>query len=457
MRRRLAELNADEDSRLLDANMSEWLRVKAPDQPANPVAALLEGTLEQVVAAMVDLGVSRERLAAVRIASSLADEVSAGIQPFSDGSALVMISDSIITLAMLYGQYAGSALSHIGSAGPVRGIWRTLRATLNGGLGEDPAVLTGLLRYYNINQRVYGLSAKLGFRVNSAAEEACMLISTLALWFILGHELAHHALGHNSPASGFSPSECLPVCSADQQLELDADMLAYRVAVRSFQREISKTPELAGTAIPAAADVFAALGAAVAMLVVHSDEQALFVRRGSSHPAAPGRAALLLGRLDPKMRQFADLCLKNMLIACEASSTFTATSPAFDWARFAAEPRIDTPHPAQYLQGIAQFDALQRLPGPDIVTVLERIGADSSSAAVGDGTRLAVTGSPGAALRAWGVPDDKVDTIGDHTRALTFHTLVANVATGFTVLPLPEKAVRPAAVAAATLIAEYLH
>lgn len=366
-----------------------------------------------------------------------------------------MISDSVFSLAIVYSQYAGAAFSRISSTGRLRGMWRTVRAGRTGGLGEDPALLTGLLRYYNINQRVYGVAAKLGHMEQSDTEDTFMLIFVMACRFVVGHELAHHALGHSSAASGFSPGEHLPVCSENERQELDADMLAYRTTVRSFERDASDVPDLAGTSHSGAAKVIAMLGALVAMLVVHSTEQALFIRRGCSHPPAPARAAALIDQQRPGIQLLARLFLDNMLAATDASSTFTDSAAAFDWTWFTAQPRVYTPHRPQILQDIAQFDALMCLPTSAAVEALERVDA-RFSVALADGARLAANGMADAALRAWRVPESKIDQLCDRVLALTFHTVVEAVRASFGTLALPPEIALWAAIVVASLTAEIL-
>jgi len=70
-----------------------------------------------------------------------------------------------------------------------------------------------------------------GVRLAPAAQPLAAFVSMQAWLFVLGHEIAHHVLGHDSAASAFSPGEHLPACSADQQREVDADRLVHQALV----------------------------------------------------------------------------------------------------------------------------------------------------------------------------------------------------------------------------------
>lgn len=455
MRQRIAELGADEESRQLEASISEWLLSEGPTRYSDPPSAFMHEMTIRLKPAMADLGVDPDRLATVRVGMTLQEDVSAQMQPFADGSGLVLVSDSVFSLAIMYSQYAAAAYSRISSTGRLRTFWRIAQAGRAGGLGEDPALLTGLLRYYNINQRVYGVAGKLGMRMEKSADDMFILIFAFASRFVVGHELAHHVLGHSSATSGFSPGEHLPVCSENEQRELDADMLAYRAAVRSFDLASPEESDLAETSDSGVAKVWAMLGALVALLVIHSTEQALFIRRGCSHPPAPVRAAQLIDLQRPGTQTVARLFLSNMLAATDASSSFTGSTVPLDWTRFAAEPRVITPLRPEVLDDIARFDALLCQPTSAAVAALERVDA-RYSVPLSEGARLAANGKTGAALRAWRVQDHKIDQLCDHRHALAFHTLVEAIAAPLGTLAMPLEPTQWSAVVAASLAATTL-
>src|SRR5882757_6212638 len=219
IRLRLGELGDHEGLQRFDANMSEWehSEIQAQNSHTDPASGLVLMVTEQLKTAMADLGAAPERLATVRVASTLQPNVSALYVPFRDGSSLVKVSE---------------------------------------------------------------------------------LIGLEAANFVIGHEMAHHVLGH-ATTRGFAPGEELPVCSDNELQELEADLFACRASLRASERELAETPA-AGTDI----QIFALLGALIAMLAVHSTEEALFLRRGNSHPPARTRASLLLNEVGERAQQF---------------------------------------------------------------------------------------------------------------------------------------------------------
>jgi hypothetical protein len=448
MRKKLLELRDSEGTERLEAMLSEFGQTAGALLHQNPVNAMIATTTRNVKSAMADLGADAGRLATVYVGSALAEDVYAQMCPYPDGSGLVQVSDAILSLCTVYAAFTGDVFTAIASGSRPRRMWRTLRAARQGSLGGDPAVLTGLLRYYNVNQRVYGLSARLEQRVTDEAEGIAALISGHAARFVIGHEVAHHVLNHDSAPSSFSPGEYLPACSADQQRELDADLLAYRATVRAGERDFADLP--AGPRPPV--NVFPMLGALTAMLAIHLTEQAHFVRRGATHPPAAARAARLLGQLDPRERQFIDMFAHNLLAATRSSSTFDPSATPFDWEWFAAAPSISSAQPPTYLHQIWVLDTLQCQAVSRLVEILEQVSQDSNPL-VGTGAHLAAEGSVEQALRTWGVAPDTAAHVCDRRTAVTFHAIVNDLRTSLPTLNISPDSVWGACVAAAQLAA----
>ncbi|MYV53945.1 hypothetical protein [Streptomyces sp. SID3212] len=443
IREELARLGDHESLRQLDASMAEWRKSEGPS-PYDPATALMRHVTEEMKTALRDLGFPQERLDTVFVCSFPQDDVSAQMTPFADGSGLVEVSDSILTLAGLYGQFSGIGLARIGARGPVRGLFEALRAARAGAMGGDPAVLTALLRYYNVNQRVYGKSAKLGHRAEPLVMEIGSLVTLQAARFVIGHEIAHHVLGHRTPMSAFSPGEHVPACSGDQRLELDADLLAHRATVRASEREF------VGTEAEPAVQFSSVLGPLVAMLAVHVTEQALFVRSGTTHPPARIRAKLLLDRIDEREQQVATLFLGTLLTATERSAVFDGSAPVFDWEWVDRSPDLLSTQPQEYLRSITVLDRLQSRSRDSLVELMERMAEDAGSW-VADGARLASGGNYEGALRSWGVDAETVAVLADSRRALLFHTLVDEIRTGLAKRGTADTALLGASVAAACL------
>jgi hypothetical protein len=455
LRAGMAELRMAREAALFDATMSEWSTTEWAVEHGDPITALLRHTASELAGAMVELGNDPARLATVRVCATLREDVAAQMRPFADGSGLVMISDAILSLAGVYARYAGDAFAQIMVGGKIRGLWRAFRATLKGGLGEDPAMLTGQLRYYNVSQRVYGLAAKLVEDERPDAIPLTGMLQAMAVYFIVGHEIAHHALGHNSAPSGFFPGEHLPVCSEDAQRELDADLLAYKASVLAVHREAAASDNADAAKVVAGAAVMAALGALIAMMVVHSTEHALFIRRGTTHPAASARASLLLDQLPASDQSFARLFLANLLAATEASSVFEPGATPFAWEWFARSPQLDIPHSDDYLRLIFTLDNGQCQSTATLIEWLGNGGFDESSL-VGRGARLAASGQAEAAFLAWGVPTETAERMCDRNRALAFHTVVESLRSAFTEPDVPADAMLAVTVSGATIVSRAL-
>jgi hypothetical protein len=189
--------------------------------------------------------------------------------------------------------------------------------------------------------------------------------------------------------------------------------------------------------------------------VVHSTEQALFVRRGFSHPEASTRASLLLDHLGGSDLNFARLFLANMTVATDKAADFTPSGMPFDWEWFARSPLIDTPHSDEYLRSINWLDTFQCQTPRKLIRAVEKAGYDELTP-LGNGLRLAADGRVADAFAVWGVPADRSERITDRRRALTMHTLVEILQPAFAGLAVPEGQVLSFAVIGATVAAKSL-
>ena len=127
MRERLAELGDHEGLQRLNDTMSEWQLDESAATYGSPTEAMTELVTEKIKTAMRDLGASPERLDTVCVASILQNDVSAKMTPFSDGSGLVEVSDSVLTLAGQYSEFSAGGLTRIGAGGAVRGRIAAIR------------------------------------------------------------------------------------------------------------------------------------------------------------------------------------------------------------------------------------------------------------------------------------------------------------------------------------------
>ncbi len=449
MRERLGDLGAERDLRQLDAARADWLASPWARDDGDAVAGYVDLVAGQVKVAMADLGASAERLDSVRVVATLNESVSAQLTPFADGSGLVNVADATISLCAHYARFLAVSLAGFASGSRARTLWRVARATARGGLAGDPDALTALLRYYATNQRIFALAGKLDLRLAPEAEPIAGLLAHLAAQFVVGHEIAHHVLGHRSAPSALSPDEYLPACSEGQRRELAADLLAHRAVRRAGEREFAGVPGIAR-----ALDL-GSLGPLIAMLAVHLTERALFVRRGCTHPPARVRTALMLDQLNPQMRQFGTTFLDAPLAATEAAATTSEAARPFSPGMFGSAP-VHTPLPGSYLRTITVLDALQCRPASLHLSMLVQEARETGAAWMGEGARLVMAGEPAVALRRWGVPGPEVERICDRRRALTFFALLESVRRAFAARGLPDAHVLACALAAAMLTAARL-
>ncbi len=428
MRARLTELGADNDLQELDASMAAF-RESGPQLVDDPIGEALEAITQDMKAAMADLGAGPDVLDSVCAVAILNESFSATkMNSYTvDGSGIAIVSDATLSLCMYYGEFMG----------------------LTAQRGEEPHVLTALLRYYNTQQRIFGQAGKLGIRLGPEAAQHASLLQLMAAQFVVGHELAHHVLGHPSSVNGFSPDEYLPVCSESPQLETEADLHALRAVRRACERMFG-TDSFTGQQT-----ALGAIGAVIAMLAVHVNERALSVRRGHSHPPARARAARLLREMNGQERQFAEEALRLLLEATEAASTFGATARSFAPEMLGAAP-VHSPLAPSNLQGTAVLDALQCRSQGWYLSMFEEQSRETGVAWPAEGARLAAEGNPAEALRLWGVEKARIGPLCDPAKPLTFHSLYEHLRAGFTTRGIAEKRVMAYAIPGAMLAGEPL-
>lgn len=152
------------------------------------------------------------------------EEVAASCETFTDGSALVSISDALSTLLWRLATFnsewrGGSSLrERLGRRRKVREALANPEQLMQ---APQIQAATAALRYSSQHIRVWGTSAAVGLR----KEEPGMRDGILAATFVHAHEIGHFVLGHDLPgARNRSPSA----------LELEADEFAVRALLNSF-------------------------------------------------------------------------------------------------------------------------------------------------------------------------------------------------------------------------------
>ncbi|MGW8741773.1 hypothetical protein [Streptomyces sp. NPDC055794] len=425
MRERLTELGDEDGLQELDAMMAEF-GATGPGSPDDPVGEMLTELTQHMKDALADLGANRATLNDVWTVALKRDTFSARMTRFADGTGLVAISDATFSLCALYAQTIALAAQR----------------------GPEPQVLTGLLRYYNTQQRIFAISGKMGIRLDPAASQHAALFQYMAAQFVLAHELAHYVLGHASSVSAFAPDEYLPVCSESHQLEAEADLHALRTVRRWCERHLGDLP--GGWEV-----AYGAVGVAIGMLAVHVTERALFVRRGASHPPARRRAAALLREMSPEERHLAQETLDLALSATEAASGFGAGAVSFTPQMFGSAP-VHTRLDPSYLKTIEVCDAIQCRSREWYVRFFAQESLELGEDWIAEGARFAAADQPAEALRTWGVSKGSIGALCDPQQPLTFNALYTKLRAAFTVRGIPEHRLLGYPIAAARLVGEVL-
>ncbi|MCI3927866.1 hypothetical protein [Streptomyces sp. AN091965] len=440
-RRQLRELGAHDLLRRVDEASTNWRKDPRYKPGADLSVGFVDMVGEELRAAMADLGASAARLESVRVVTTLDQAVSAQMTPFDDGSGLVIVADGIFGMCSSYCQYlalCADKRSH--AASRPMAFWRVLRDLGKGELFGYEDVLTALLRYHTTHQRALAASTQLGVRLSPEGERYAWQLSHLAYRFVVGHEMAHHVLGHSSGPSAFAPGERLPACSADDRRERDADRLAFQATRCASERLSHGRWETLGMRERAT------MAALMAMMALHVAERTLFVHRGCTHPPAAVRTGWLLEQLKPGKQQSTRRLLRVPMKATEAATDLSEHARPFSWQ--ALDPDlVFSPMPRSHLEAIGEFDAMQCETEAFHVSWLER-HATADTAWLGEGARLAAADEPAPALRRWGVDAGTSRKLCDPQRALTFFTLKEYITRSFTERGIAEPWVAPHALAA---------
>jgi hypothetical protein len=443
----LDKLGADDDRAEFEAALAAGQEAAADRGSANLMQVMLDAASEPMVAAFVDLGCSPHLFTAVRVKPTFWNSVSATFREFDDGSAGLAVATTLASLIDSYARFAAVPMADISGGSPFRGLWKSGRAAQRGSLLDNPRPLSGFLRYTFVNLRIYGLSAKLVLRTSAQAVEITTLITAYAIRFVIGHELAHRALGHQGVQHGVATGAQSDLLAQEQ--ESAADELAFRALTRSIEAEFATMG-----ALRSQAPAMAVLGALTAFLAVYADEQAVFVRQGNSHPPVTARIEQLMRQVGSQEHEFARLFGSALVTATDTAALFGPGALTFSWeALHAADPRITTPQPASYLKQIGMWDQLMCLSDAKLIGFLTD---DAAHPAVSAGVELMLANEPEAALLRWGAPERDARILSDWNGPLVYHNLVATLRKGFATVGLPEAHRFGTAVAAASLAARHM-
>ncbi|MGW0537406.1 hypothetical protein [Streptomyces sp. NPDC003032] len=297
-----------------------------------------------------------------------------------------------------------------------------------------------------------------GFQYHDAAD----LFLLLTIRFLLGHEMAHHALAHQAE------------CSQSPEQESQADFLALQ-AVHLVNADVmtehaSDIPFVRKQWLEECGEFYGLVSAVIGMLAVQSQEEALMVRRGRTHRPARERAARLielslsdarihdheraLGHRDASFRKRMDserygleLLTRSLAEATDRAADFGASPVGFNWTGLTTA-QVVAPSEG-HLREVARLDGQLRHPDESLATALSR-------SPLHDGALHALAGDTRRAMQAWKVPDATIRTTHDETTALAFYTLVHFIRTASKAYGLSGDDLRELPVIAATLVARRL-
>jgi hypothetical protein len=458
LRERLVQIGALTDGDTTHPRYPEMFDVPL-DQGLAQVATV-------VLSALAGMGYEPAQLNALTVGVTSDDGLPASYRSYADRTGLILVSDSLVILSNAYCEYMGRAMADTTSGGLIRMLGRLLLTRWTGTIGEDPRLLAGILRYHNVCRRVYGIAAVLNFaRGHELAPAAQELMLEFGLRFVVGHEAAHHVLGHRSSSQLLPPTAPDSPDSASENREADADTLALFAAAAAYEQDTAEmTGNLKQRWRQEVAEFHGLLGAIITMLALQTLEQALMIRRGQTHLPAGERMRLLaehilgqarqdkledqLGRSDVRMtmrfekdRGTLGVYIQNLITATELASSFAEGGTTFDWEAFASSPLIQRPS-IGHLEQVAAFD---RLICAQEATLIDEIGTRLDA----DGLRLVLAGDTKNGLLTWSVPEYRVEAMHDPAQALAFYTIVEAIQE---TIPSGDDS-RRVCVAAATLIA----
>jgi hypothetical protein len=324
---------------------------------------------------------------------------------FEDGSSLVQISDTLVSLlAHLAATIVAVSGFNIGDQSAL-----SLRRGDRSARRLPWAVAVATLRFHLLQMRVFGLPGKCAVLLTDRQQTQADRLSAAALHFVVAHEAAHHVLGHMRKGAG--PDQP-PVIDYSEDTELVADLFALRV-------QQVQLPQVFGRPSP----VQALASSLLAIIAIELMEQGLFVRCAHTHPSSEIRRRALCGRVPAGDADIAQRELTPLIDACACAQRVRKALPQEYWEDFKVDPGVLREHRTdEYLQITSGLDRFTAGSIEKLLTFLERC-RDADGVDLVDGLRERSTGGASAVLHRWGLPSARVDTIVDSAQALTFYDL----------------------------------
>lgn len=445
----------------------KW-RLPFPELFGESLSQVLDAAAADLASAFTTLG-RGDRLSRLVVIAAKSQWVSAQYAPYDDESGLVVVSDSLAGLCTSYCQHLSWELAPIfDTTSFLKLLLRLAAALFKGTLVGDPARLASVLRYHHINRRAHGVATVLltqQDRRNGDGNEHHNegdLFLLMTIRFLLGHEMAHHALAHHAE------------CSQSPEQESQADFLALRagnlVNAGVMKKHASDVPFVREQWLEDAGEFYGLVSAVIGMLAVQSLEEALMVRRGRTHRPARERAARLielslsdariheheraLGRRDASFRRRIESernalqsLTRSLAAATDKAADFRASPANFDWAGL---PTAQVVVPGEdHLREVARLDGLLSQPDASLAAAL-------AHSPLHDGALYTLAEDTRQAMRAWKVPDATIRTVHDETTALAFYTLVHFIRTASKAYGLSGKDLHELPIVAATLLSRRL-
>lgn len=262
------------------------------------------------------------------------EEVSASCEVFPDGSGLVSVSDALSTLVWRLATFNSKWRGGTGLRSRL-GRRRKVRAALVSPeeVASTPEIQAAIaaLRYSTQHIRVWGMSAAIGLRKESAG----MRDGIFAGMFVHAHEIGHFILGHDLPAkSRRSPAA----------LELEADEFAVKALLGHFG---SVDRVMVGSA------------AIVALCAMQVWESAALVRDIRTHPPLLKRWQAIAQLLGPVSAE-AEAHTFAARVMSATAATPGSIPPDF-WDALRADAAYDIVHGLPYLLMVQGFDTSESL------------------------------------------------------------------------------------------------
>jgi Peptidase U49 len=329
----------------------------------------------------------------------------ATVAAYDDASGLAILSDALCSLIDYVAQIASCWLH----PADLSSLWRlnrnARRTNRQASVMRDPWVQAsaGLLRYYMIHQRFFGLPGKLGILADETTQKVGHTLTLAALQFVVAHEAAHFVLGHD---------ENVHESKRQFEQEFEADLLALEVSRHTLPEQ-----EWFGLPLPI-------LGARLALMAVEATEIALFIRTPTTHPTSYDRWTRLSAVSTKQEVESATALTRGAAAAIGRAQQVAHTLRDEEWSAMLTNTTISKrAHADEYYRMIVDLD---RFAGVDrarlvdgLLNVRSKTGTD-----VLEPLLLIDTEGIDVALRRYGMDERVVCQALDPNASLSFFTFI---------------------------------